>query len=228
MHILLLGATGQNGQLIVKSALANSHTVTALVRDPSSSSLPKDANLTVVAGSPTSQSDLETALRSPCPPSSIIVALGHRRAGSSPFSPPAPGSQHDLFETSIKALISAIKTVGFANPPKLVINSSQGVGPSWKSMAFPVRFVFSHSPAMRIGLEDHARMDAIVRESGLPFVLARPPMLVDGPAQDVRVWPDAGNGTSWMPKITRESLAAWLVGAAEKDEWNGKAPVITN
>lgn len=228
MHILLIGATGVNGQLILKSALAHSHTVTALVRNPSSSSLPQDANLTTVSGSPTSQSDLEAALRSPRPPNAIIFALGHRRSGSSPFSPPEPDCPPDLFEASIQALISAIKTINFTNPPKLVINSSQGVGPSWKSMAFPVRFIFSHSPAMRIGLADHARMDTIVRESGLPFVLARPTGLVSGPAREVRVWPEDGKGAPWIATITRDSLAAWLVDAAEKDEWNGMAPVITN
>ncbi|KAH7146452.1 hypothetical protein EDB81DRAFT_493180 [Dactylonectria macrodidyma] len=228
MHILLIGATGQNGQLILKSALAHSHTVTAIVRNASSPSLPQDPNLTIIAGSVSSQSDLENALRTPQPPSAVIFALGHRRAGSSPFSAPAPDSPHDLFETSIQVLISTIKSVGFTNPPKLVINSSQGVGPSWKSMAFPVRAIFSHSPAMKIGLADHARMDAIVRESGLRFVLARPSALLSGPVKDIRVWPEDGNGAPWISTITRESLAVWLVDAAEKSEWDGTAPVITN
>ncbi|KAK7418108.1 hypothetical protein QQZ08_011395 [Neonectria magnoliae] len=227
MHIFILGATGQNGQLIVKSAIAKSHTVTAMVRNPSSS-LPRDSNLTIVSGSTTSQADLEAAMRSPHQPDAIIIALGHRRSGSSPFSAPAPDSPHDLFESTTRALVSAIKAVGFTTPPKLVINSAQGVGPSWKSMALPVRFIFSHSPAMRIGLADHGRMDAVVRESGLPFVLARPTGLMSGPTRDVRVWPEDGKGAAWISTITRESLAAWLVNAVEKDEWDGTAPVISN
>ncbi|KPM39152.1 hypothetical protein AK830_g7400 [Neonectria ditissima] len=228
MHIFILGATGQNGQMIVNSALAKSHTVTALVRNSASSPLPQDSNLTIVPGSTTSQADLEAALRSPRQPDAIIIALGHRRSGSSPFSAPAPNSPHDLFESTTRALVSAIKAVGFATPPKLVVNSAQGVGPSWKSMSFPVRFIFSHGPAMRIGLADHERMDTLVRESGLPFVLARPTGLLSGPARDVRVWPADGKGAPWIATITRESLAAWLVDAVEKDEWDGTAPVITN
>ncbi|KAH6896927.1 hypothetical protein B0T10DRAFT_475449 [Thelonectria olida] len=156
------------------------------------------------------------------------MALGHRRVSGNPFSAPAPDSPHDLLETSTKALVAAIRACNFPMQPKLVINSSQGVGPSWSSMALPIKFIFSHAAAMKMGLKDHERVDALVRESGMPFVLGRPTVLTEGAAKTVRAWADDGKGMPWMPSITRESLAEWLVDAVEKSEWNGRAPVITN
>lgn len=81
---------------------------------------------------------------------------------------------------------------------------------------------------MRNGLADHARLDAIVRKSGFKFVLARPCRLVDGDAKPVRVWPDDGQGSPCFPSITRWSVAEWLVDAVESDEFDGRAPVLTN
>ncbi|KAI5456367.1 hypothetical protein BGZ63DRAFT_409064 [Mariannaea sp. PMI_226] len=231
MHILVLGATGRNGQLIVNSALSRNHTVTALVRDPSKAVLQQHPNLHLVRGSPTSQSDIESALQSSssAPINAVIFALGHRRLSGSPFSAPAPDCPHDLMETSAKALIAAIRACStLPTQPKLIINSSQGVGESWNSMALPIKFIFSHATAMKMGLKDHERMDAVVRESGMPFVLGRPTVLKEGEPKPVRAWPDDGNGMPWMPSITRESLAEWLVDAVERDDWDGMSPVITN
>ena len=127
----------------------------------------------------------------------------------------------------MKSLLAAVAAVRPARPPKLVINSSLGVGPSWAAMFAPFRLVFRYS-TMRVGLLDHGRVDGLVRAGGLPFVLARPAMLAEGPAGEVRVWPDDGKGIPWLGRITRESVAAWLVDAAETTRWDNRAPVITN
>ncbi|KAM5345760.1 hypothetical protein ACJ41O_011621 [Fusarium nematophilum] len=229
MHILLLGATGRNGSLILQSALSRNHSVTALVRNPSSFPTPHSSLLTLVAGSPTSQSDLEAALlQLPHPPDAVIVALGHRRTGESPFADPAPDCPPDLVESAVRAVLAAVKAVKPDRQPKIVVNSSQGVGSSWSSMTAPFRFVFTHSKAMRQGLEDHAKADALVRESGLAFVLARPVRLTEGPAGNVRSWPDDGRGAPWFTPITRASVAEWLVDAVEGTEFDGRSPVLTN
>lgn len=224
MHVLLLGATGLNGSLILQSLLSQNHTITALVRN--TSSLPSHSNLTLASGSPTSAVDAEAALKSPRVPDAVIIAIGHRRAGPSPFS--APTSPSDLLEQTINALVKAIEQSHSIKSPKIIVNSSQGVDSSWSSMSFPFRFIFTKSEAMRNGLADHARLDAIVRESGLNFVLARPCRLVDGDAKPVRVWPEDGKGSSCFPSVTRASVSEWLVAAVKSNEFDGKAPVITN
>ncbi|RSL93826.1 hypothetical protein CEP52_013021 [Fusarium oligoseptatum] len=228
MHILLLGASGRNGSLVLQSALKRGHTVTALVRNPSTFTN-TSPNLTLVTGSPTSQPDIETALQSPTPPDAVIVALGHRKAGTSPFASTALDCPHDLMESSTKVLLNAIKAANLTKQPKLIVNSSQGVGASMASLSAPMRFVLNYSKALRTGLDDHTNVDALVRQSGLPFVLARPCRLTEGPATTVRAWPDDGNGApGWSAAVSRASVAEWLVDAVEASDFDGKAPVLTN
>ncbi|KAI8718412.1 NAD(P)-bd-dom domain-containing protein [Fusarium sp. LHS14.1] len=228
MHVLLLGASGRNGSLILQSALKRGYTVTALVRNPSvfTESSP---NLTLVTGSPISQPDLEAALQSPTPPDAVIFALGHRKAGTLPFSATATDCPHDLMESSTKALLNAIKAANLAKQPKLIVNSSQGVGDSMASLSAPMRFILNYSKALRTGLDDHTKVDALVRESGLPFVLARACRLTEGSVATIRAWPDDGrDAPGWSAAVSRASVAEWLVDAVAGGDFDGKAPVLTN
>lgn len=49
MHIFVSGGSGRNGRLVIQAALERGHSVTALVRDPSS--LTPRPRLTVLKGS---------------------------------------------------------------------------------------------------------------------------------------------------------------------------------
>jgi len=226
MHFLIIGATGRNGSLVVQEALSRGHTVTALVRN-TNTKLSSHSNLTLVQGVPTSESDIKKALTTPQSPQVIISTLAQVRVTESPFAALRPDTTPDFMAVSMTALINAINNTNLPTKPKVIVNSAQGAGSSWRSMNLPGKMLFSHG-SMGIGLKDHNEVDRIVRESGLPFVLSRPVMLAEGEAKPVKVWPDDGKGCAWMPKITRESLGKWLVDAAETDEFNGKAPVLTN
>ena len=61
MNLLVLGATGRTGRLVVEHALAAGHTVIALVRSPEKLTN-GSSNLRVVRGSATDKSDLARAL----------------------------------------------------------------------------------------------------------------------------------------------------------------------
>ena len=225
MHFLVIGATGRNGGLVLQESLSRGHTVTALARNPSS--LTPQANLTIVQGTPSSKADLERALTTPRIPDVIITTLNQRRVTESPFAALHPETTPDLLKAAMQTLLQAIASVNPTTKPKIVVNSSQGAGDSWGSFNMAFKFVFSHS-TMKISLADHTALDKLVRDSGLKFVMPRPCRLVEGPATTVKVWPDNGKGSPWMPTITRGSVGQWLVDAAESQEWDGLAPVITN
>ncbi|EHK26608.1 uncharacterized protein TRIVIDRAFT_69527 [Trichoderma virens Gv29-8] len=225
MHIFISGATGRNGRLALDNALSRGHTITVLTRNPSS--LPSNPNLTVIKGSPSSPQDVQTALSTPTPPSAILLTLNQRRTSENPFSPLSPDSPPDLLATTTSVLLAAIAATPFARPPKIIVNSLFGARDSWQNLSWPFRAVMSHS-TMKIAVKDHNNMDTLIRDSGVPFVFARPARLTEGPAAEVKVWPDDGQGCGWNVVISRESLAAWMVRAAESDEWDGKSPVLTN
>jgi hypothetical protein len=52
--------------------------------------------------------------------------------------------------------------------------------------------------------------------------------LAEGGVEEVREWVSDGKGVPMMAAITRGSVARFLVEAAEKDVWDGGAPVISN
>lgn len=61
-RILLYGATGRTGGLIVAYALQKGYAVTALVRNPDKLAVKSD-NLTIIEGLPTSPEDVRKAMR---------------------------------------------------------------------------------------------------------------------------------------------------------------------
>src|SRR6266851_1278916 len=61
MNLVVLGATGGTGRLVVEQALAAGHTVTALVRSPEKLTL-RNPNLNVIAGQATDPSAVSRAL----------------------------------------------------------------------------------------------------------------------------------------------------------------------
>ncbi|KAK1247062.1 hypothetical protein MKX08_000864 [Trichoderma sp. CBMAI-0020] len=224
MHIFISGATGRNGRLLLAEALARNHTVTILARDPSS--LTPHPNLTIIQGTPTSLQDVQTALSTPIPPSAILTSLNQRRVSDNPFSALHPDTPPDLLTSTAQILLSAIANTAFSKTPKIVVNSLFGARESMDNMGWLFRAVLTHS-TMKIAIKDHNNMDALIRKSGLPFVFARPARLTEGPAEAVRVWPDDGQGVGWNAAVSRASLAAWMVKAAEASEWDGKSPVLT-
>ncbi|PTB36779.1 uncharacterized protein TrAFT101_007350 [Trichoderma asperellum] len=226
MHIFISGATGRNGRLILAEALSRNHTVTVLARDPSS--LTPHPNLTIIKGTPTSLQDVQTALSTPTPPSAILTTINQRRVSENPFAALSPDTPTDLLTSTAKILLSAIANTDFnGHPsPKIVVNSLFGARESMDNMAWPLRFVLTHS-TMKIAIKDHNNMDELIRQSGVPFVFARPARLTEGPTEAVRIWPDNGQGCGWNPAISRASLAEWMIRAAEANEWDGRSPVLT-
>src|SRR5438128_12620406 len=62
MNLVILGATGRTGRLVVEQALAAGHAVTALVRSPEKLTL-RNPNLRVVMGDATDTSALSRAVQ---------------------------------------------------------------------------------------------------------------------------------------------------------------------
>ncbi|KAK1978057.1 NADH(P)-binding-domain-containing protein [Colletotrichum cereale] len=230
MHILILGATGRNGALVLAEALERGHTVTALVRDPAGSALTPHANLTLAKGSPLSLPDLRAAIRTPPGGAdAVVVALNARRASDSPFAALDPDTPAALVPDSVRNVLEVMRDAS-PRTRKLVVNSMQGAGASSASLSFPVRALFNHSN-MKHTLDGHNAVDALVRGhrgTGVDWVLVRPPMLTEGESLPVKVHGDDGSGVGWMPKITRRSVAGFMVDAVEKEKWNFKSPVTTN
>ncbi|KFY45974.1 hypothetical protein V494_00674 [Pseudogymnoascus sp. VKM F-4513 (FW-928)] len=216
MRILLLGGSGQTGKLVIDEALQRGHKITALVRNPSV--LPAKNGLNVVKGTPKELSNLEEAFNAVPgdPPTAVIVTLG---------SPMEKGSR--IMADSHENLIIAMKKYGVS---KIVTMSSFGVADSLPNIAFIMRWAIGHT-SLGYSFQDHDQVDAILKKSGLDFVILRPGRLTMSKKAPVKYLPDDGRGQgvfAGLGGISRASVAGCLVDAVEKNTWNGTTPVLSN
>ncbi|KAJ4417720.1 hypothetical protein N0V82_005994 [Gnomoniopsis sp. IMI 355080] len=227
MHILIIGGSGRTGELVIDKAISHGHQVTALVRKPAS--LKPRNNLTIVEGTPINPEDLDKAFttgadKASVAPNAVVVTLNARRVSDSPFAAPSPDTPARLMADSTANTIAAMKRY---NVSKIVIMSSMGTGSSYDGLNFLMRLVFSKTN-MKFQMVDHNAVDSETRRAGVEFVLVRPAMLAEGPEAEVKVYPDDGKGIGFMPRITRHSVAGFIVRALEGSEFVGRAPVISN
>ncbi|KAM0345347.1 hypothetical protein ACHAPU_006508 [Fusarium lateritium] len=181
MHILLLSTSDRRGFSVLQSALSRNYTVTVLT--PQTSHASYHPSLTLITGSPTSQHDLEVALQTPTSPEAIILAF----------------DQADVLVVATRALLSAVKYVHRRN--------HEAVKAPCSDTTLPLRLVFSYGDATQIGSDDYNRIDAIVRESGLPFVAAPCPRLPRQCIATIRVSPGDGRGAAWLAAVKRDDFA---------------------
>ena len=206
--ILVLGATGGTGHLIIRQALAKGYDVTALVRSPE-----KGAGLTGVKlaiGDARDEAALRQAIRGQ---DAVVSALG---------TPPSPFKEVTLLSTATRAVVNAMQAEGVS---RLVAITGIGAGDS----AGHGGFAFDHlilPLLLRNVYIDRNRQEAAVRNSGLDWTLVRPAVLNDKPGKGApRALEDLSQfhgGT-----IARADVAAFIVDELESGKWLKRSPLIT-
>ena len=206
--LLVLGATGGTGRLIVKEAIARGFEVRALVRSSAKASGLEGAEIFI--GDARDEAALRNALQGR---DAVVSALGTQ---VSPFR------EVTLLSSATTALVHAMKAAGVA---RLVCISGMGAGDS----AGHGGFVFDRliQPALlRKVYADKNRQEAIVRNSGLDWVLVRPSVLNDEtPRDENRALTDLSgfNGGT----IARADVARFVLDQVHADTWLGRSPLIT-
>lgn len=205
MKILVFGATGKTGGLVVDAALAKGHEVTVLVRDPARFTTP---GVRVVAGDATKSADVLLAMKGQ---DAVIESIG----GTTPYKATT------LETTSVRNIVSAMQTQGVR---RLVVTSMMGLGDSRAQAPIWYRYLLMKT-FLRGSTPDKANMEAVVRASGLEYVIARPPILKDEPA--------TGTAKVLEPGVTghainRADLAAFLVDQVSSDRYVGRAVTVVN
>lgn len=127
------------------------------------------------------------------------------------------------------AVIKAMRESG-TGVKRIVTISAFGVGSSREGVWWPLRWVLFNS-GMRVAMDDQNAVEEVVRregrDGGLEWTLVRPVMLGDGPRREVRVFGERGEGTGWVEKVSRETVAGFVIeDCLEKGEWVGKTPVV--
>jgi uncharacterized protein YbjT (DUF2867 family) len=200
MNLVVLGATGGTGRLVVEQALAAGHTVTALVRSPEKLGT-SQPNLRVISGSATDPESVARALESA---DAVISTLG---GGGS------------VIADSTAAIVAAARQTGVR---RVVVLSSWLVE---RDRMSPV-IRLATGIAMKGLIKDKSAGEQLLRQSDLDWTIVYASMLGDGPATGSTVLSERVNW-SMSQKISRADVATRLVQAATDGQPGGRSVRIT-
>lgn len=205
MKVLVLGATGGTGRLIVRGAVAKNHSVVALVRSTARADLPGAA---LIEGDARNENILGRALDG-CDAvvSALGTGIGFRKVS--------------LLAEATRALVTAMTRHGVR---RLVCTSALGVGDSRGHGGFVFDRLFQPL-LLSQAYKDKNRQEAVIHASSLDWVVLRPAMLTDEPARgSVRAVSDLAGVNGG--KVARADVARFVVDQLTTDTWLRRTPVI--
>jgi uncharacterized protein YbjT (DUF2867 family) len=201
MNLVVLGATGRTGRLVVEQALAAGHTVTALVRSPEKLTT-GNSHLRVITGEATDTSALSRALEGA---DAVISTLGGK------------GS---VIADSTQAIVAAARAAGVS---RVVVLSSWVVERDRMDAVTRLLTGIAMGPVIK----DKSAGEKVLRQSGLEWTIVYASLLTDGPADgSVAVLPE-GAKRRVSERISRADVAVWMVQAATGVEHSRRSVGIT-
>jgi uncharacterized protein YbjT (DUF2867 family) len=201
MNLVVLGATGRTGRLVVEQALAAGHTVTALVRSPEKLTT-THGNFRAVIGQATDASAVSNALEGA---DAVISTLG------------GTGS---VITDSTRAIVAAAGKTGVG---RFVMLSTFAAD---RDRLDPVTRLLT-GIGMGAMLKDKSAAEELLRRSDLEWTIVYASILTDGPASGSAVVLPEGARRGLSQRISRADLAAWLVEAARDVRYVRRAVGVT-
>ena len=204
VNVVVLGAAGRTGRLIVAEALRRGHQVTAAVRNPAS--VPAAPGLRVERADVRDADSLRAVIQGH---DAVVCAIG------------AAGRKADnLYSDGARATVSAMRATGVT---RLLAITSVGVRSDDPHHAWWYRGLIR--PIGADLYADMARMERIVRDSDLDWTFVRPTYLQDRePTGSYRAVDNSTPQGGW--RITRIDVARFIVEELDARRWSRQAPSL--
>lgn len=211
MKVVVFGATGGSGKAAVAAALAAGHEVTAFARNGEAlrRTFP---TLRVVEGNALDSAAVAAALQGQ---DSAIVALG---ISENAMRVRLRGSQQTAMDIRSRGTAVILEEMRNAGVKRLVAQTSYGVGETRKRLGLIDRAVFA--ALLKPQIADTERQEAVIRSSGLDWVLVQPVHLTNGPGEG---WPfPSTDGETRGRSVSRERVGRFLVKALGDEKFSGR------
>ncbi|WP_072802600.1 NAD(P)-dependent oxidoreductase [Rhodococcoides yunnanense] len=206
-RIVVLGAGGRTGRLIVEASLRAGHDTLAVVRSPERAGLAPHDKLAVGTGDASDARSLERLLRTG---DVIISAIG-----------PSGRKSNGLYTNAANAVVDATAGTG---AERFIAITSSGVRSDDPGHPWWYRKLLL--PFMRNTYSDMANMESVVGACTLDWTFVRPGRLVDQPATGhYRV--ENGSNPVGGVSVPRQDVADFVIACTEDATWNRKHPTIT-
>jgi uncharacterized protein YbjT (DUF2867 family) len=212
LKIVVLGAAGRTGRLVVAQALTRGDQVVAYVRNPQGiAAIPC---LEIAVGQLDDMLALKAAINSA---DAVLVCLGTQGKRMK--------KDVDLMQKSLPPIITAMKE---PNVPRLVLLSAYGVGDSARTAGLMARVIYRTLVAAIY--RDKERSEALLPGSGLKWTSVYPVILTDGPPADaveVRLMNQV-HKVAGLPKVSRADVARVMLDAAQDDRTIGQNLLVSS
>lgn len=217
MKILLLGATGRTGKLLVKEAVSRDYEVVALVRYPER--LKAHAReVTIIQGNSADKADLERAIEG-C--DAVLNTLNISRKNDFPWAPLR--TPRNYLEVVMSNLLSTMES---ANVPRIVLCSAWGVGDSRKEIPGWFRWFIDHSN-IGAAYSQHEKQEEMLSATDLDWTIVRPVGLTNGKASNNVMISRKGVPRPSLT-ISRSDVARFMLNALETQEFKREYLTISH
>jgi len=210
MKVLLLGATGRTGKLILNELLTRGHVVSVLVRDKRK--VAALASLTIFEGS-----TLDAAMQD-C--AAIISALNISRNSDFPWS--ALRTPKQLMSATMSNIIPLAQQHQIK---RIIVISAWGVAETEKDLPWWFRWTIKNSN-IKYGYLDHELQEGLLAQSDLDWTAIRPVGLTNFDLKPVQV--SIANSPKPRILISRKSVAGFTADVLEQALYIKQTPVIFN
>jgi putative NADH-flavin reductase len=206
MKVVIFGATGSVGRLMLRQALAEGHSVTAFVRDPAKLGI-EHPHLRVVQGDATDPTAVASAVRGQ---DAVVCALG-------------AGAKGSIRSEGTRNIVRAMEAAGVQ---RLVCQSSLGVGDSRENLNFFWKHIM-FGLLLRRAYADHVAQEDHVRQSRLDWTIVRPGAFTDGPRTGRYRHGFAGDDKAITHKISRADVAEFMLRQLTDRTYLHKTPALS-
>jgi len=207
MKVVIFGAAGATGRILVERALAQGHEVTAFDRHTAPLTL-QHSKLTLIQGDIFNPSQVEEAIAGK---DVVISVLGVRPGVTIPVC--SEGTEH---------IIAAMQKQGvkrFICQSAFVVAALDG---EWREIPWMVP-ILPLFPKVKAMFADKVIQEQEIRQSNLDWIIVRPATLTDGPGTgEYKVGAPLQMGL--MPKISRADVADFLLKQVSDDTYVHQVP----
>lgn len=208
MKLLIFGASGATGRVLVSAALAKGHAVTAFVRTPSKLAVSHE-NLTVIVGDVADQQAVERAVP------------GHEAVFSC-LGVGVPLKHDPVVVAGIGFIVDAMQRTG---PARLIYLSFLGVRDSRRQLG-PLLGGIIVPLVLRREVADHEAKENLIVQSSLDWTIVRPPKLINAAATGKFHHGNGIRASSLLPTLARADVAAFMLGQLDDTTYSRKAVAI--
>jgi putative NADH-flavin reductase len=209
MKIIVFGATGGTGRLIVEQALAKGHTVTAFARNPEG--LPVDPHLRVIKGDVFDFAAVVDAMHGH---RAVLSALGARTT-----------KKADVLERAIPHILEGMRQEYVT---RLIVLGAAGLHADWSKYQNALTAMgvwIARKTTLKHPFIDQAAQERLLAASDVDYTIVRAPRLMDGPlTSNYHVLPDA------LPtgalRINRADVAEFMLQQLTDPRFHRQGPYI--